>query len=105
MHYYTHPISARPAAPLEHDAHHAPPPPSLRASGGRGGPSEGVKVCDDRSAFPSSLLPPPMCQVDVVVVGSSCVTRAGGRLGKGEGFAELEYGILRWMGPGPHPAT
>jgi len=37
-------------------------------------------------------------KVDVVVVGSSCVTRAGGRLGKGEGFAELEYGILRWMG-------
>jgi 5-formyltetrahydrofolate cyclo-ligase len=37
-------------------------------------------------------------KVDLIVVGSSCVTREGARLGKGEGFAELEYGILRWMG-------
>ena len=40
----------------------------------------------------------PLLQVDLIVVGSSCVTREGARLGKGEGFAELEYGILRWMG-------
>ncbi|GIL93346.1 hypothetical protein Vretifemale_20758, partial [Volvox reticuliferus] len=38
-------------------------------------------------------------KVDLIVVGSSCVDPASGaRLGKGEGFAELEYGILRWMG-------
>jgi 5-formyltetrahydrofolate cyclo-ligase len=30
--------------------------------------------------------------------GSSAVSPNGCRLGKGEGFAELEYGILRWMG-------
>ncbi|KAL6762517.1 5-formyltetrahydrofolate cyclo-ligase family-domain-containing protein [Haematococcus lacustris] len=37
-------------------------------------------------------------KVDLIVVGSSCVDRNGCRLGKGEGFAELEYGVLRWMG-------
>uniref|UniRef100_A0A7S1JBB2 Methenyltetrahydrofolate synthase domain-containing protein n=1 Tax=Eutreptiella gymnastica TaxID=73025 RepID=A0A7S1JBB2_9EUGL len=37
-------------------------------------------------------------KVDLIIVGSTAVTRAGARIGKGEGFAELEYGILRWMG-------
>ncbi|PNH05245.1 Methenyltetrahydrofolate synthase domain-containing protein, partial [Tetrabaena socialis] len=38
-------------------------------------------------------------KVDMIVVGSSCVDpTSGARLGKGEGFAELEYGMLRWMG-------
>eukprot|EP00878_Enallax_costatus_P016918 GHUV01017760.1.p1 GENE.GHUV01017760.1~~GHUV01017760.1.p1 ORF type:complete len:193 (+),score=41.25 GHUV01017760.1:1102-1680(+) len=37
-------------------------------------------------------------KVDMIVVGSSAVSMNGARLGKGEGFAELEYGILRWMG-------
>ncbi|GAB4820621.1 hypothetical protein N2152v2_007667 [Parachlorella kessleri] len=37
-------------------------------------------------------------RVDLIVVGSVAVCRNGVRLGKGEGFAELEYGILRWMG-------
>lgn len=38
-------------------------------------------------------------KVDLIVVGSSAVDpSSGARLGKGEGFAELEYGILRWMG-------
>jgi len=32
------------------------------------------------------------------VVGSSCVSPNGARLGKGEGFAEVEYGIMRLMG-------
>ncbi|CAI5480452.1 unnamed protein product [Closterium sp. Yama58-4] len=37
--------------------------------------------------------------VDMVVLGSVAVDpTTGARLGKGEGFAELEYGILRWMG-------
>mmetsp|Transcript_25105 Transcript_25105/g.65162 ORF Transcript_25105/g.65162 Transcript_25105/m.65162 type:complete len:366 (+) Transcript_25105:233-1330(+) len=37
--------------------------------------------------------------VDLVMVGSVAVNPANGcRIGKGEGFAELEYGILRWMG-------
>lgn len=38
-------------------------------------------------------------KVDMVVIGSVAVNPANGaRLGKGEGFAELEYGMLRWMG-------
>ncbi|CAK9857110.1 unnamed protein product [Sphagnum jensenii] len=38
-------------------------------------------------------------KVDLVVIGSVAVDpTSGARLGKGEGFAELEYGILRWMG-------
>ncbi|XP_009600922.1 5-formyltetrahydrofolate cyclo-ligase-like protein COG0212 isoform X2 [Nicotiana tomentosiformis] len=38
-------------------------------------------------------------QVDLIVIGSVAVDpRTGARLGKGEGFAELEYGMLRYMG-------
>eukprot|EP00191_Tetraselmis_sp_GSL018_P020642 CAMPEP_0177584302 /NCGR_PEP_ID=MMETSP0419_2-20121207/3821_1 /TAXON_ID=582737 /ORGANISM="Tetraselmis sp., Strain GSL018" /LENGTH=351 /DNA_ID=CAMNT_0019073827 /DNA_START=721 /DNA_END=1777 /DNA_ORIENTATION=- len=38
-------------------------------------------------------------RVGLVVVGSVAVNPANGcRIGKGEGFAELEYGIMRWMG-------
>jgi len=38
-------------------------------------------------------------KVDMIVIGSVAVNPANGaRLGKGEGFAELEYGCLRWMG-------
>eukprot|EP00746_Dinoflagellata_sp_MGD_P009664 gnl/MRDRNA2_/MRDRNA2_119711_c0_seq1.p1 gnl/MRDRNA2_/MRDRNA2_119711_c0~~gnl/MRDRNA2_/MRDRNA2_119711_c0_seq1.p1 ORF type:complete len:363 (-),score=75.56 gnl/MRDRNA2_/MRDRNA2_119711_c0_seq1:7-1095(-) len=37
-------------------------------------------------------------KVDLVVIGSVAVNPANGaRIGKGEGFAELEYGMLRWM--------
>lgn len=35
-------------------------------------------------------------KIDVVVIGSSAVNPVtGARVGKGEGFAELEYGIMR----------
>ena len=38
-------------------------------------------------------------QVDMVIIGSVAVNPANGaRIGKGEGFAELEYGMLRLMG-------
>jgi 5-formyltetrahydrofolate cyclo-ligase len=37
-------------------------------------------------------------RVDAIVVGSVAVSINGARVGKGEGFAELEYGLLRWMG-------
>ena len=36
--------------------------------------------------------------VDLMVTGSVAVDRRGTRLGKGEGFAELEYGVLRSVG-------
>ncbi|KAL2636397.1 hypothetical protein R1flu_007876 [Riccia fluitans] len=38
-------------------------------------------------------------KVDLIVIGSVAVDPfTGARLGKGEGFAELEYGMLRYMG-------
>ena len=36
--------------------------------------------------------------IDLMVTGSVAVDRSGGRLGKGEGYAELEYAILRTLG-------
>lgn len=39
-----------------------------------------------------------MKPMDVIVVGSVAVTRAGGRTGKGGGFADLELGIFRELG-------
>ncbi len=37
-------------------------------------------------------------KVDLVVVGSVAVTLSGDRVGKGEGYSELEYAMLREMG-------
>merc|ERR1719265_1197089 len=45
-------------------------------------------------AQPLTLMDRP--KVDMIVVGSSAVNPINGaRIGKGEGFAELEYGIMR----------
>ncbi|XP_074864546.1 methenyltetrahydrofolate synthase domain-containing protein isoform X2 [Carettochelys insculpta] len=37
-------------------------------------------------------------QVDLVVVGSVAVSEQGWRIGKGEGFADMEYGMMASMG-------
>lgn len=37
-------------------------------------------------------------KIDLVVVGSVAVSRSGLRIGKGKGFADLEYAMLRTMG-------
>ncbi len=37
-------------------------------------------------------------RVDLIVVGSVAVTRRGERVGKGEGYSELEYAMLRELG-------
>lgn len=44
-------------------------------------------------------------QVDAIVCGSVAVTRTGGRCGKGEGYSDLEYGILRELGRHPVPVA
>lgn len=42
-------------------------------------------------------------QVDLIVCGSVAVTATGKRCGKGHGYADLEYGILRELGHEPVP--
>jgi 5-formyltetrahydrofolate cyclo-ligase len=44
-----------------------------------------------------------MPKVDLVVMGSVAVTRGGARLGKGHGYADLEYALLRELGNRPVP--
>jgi len=36
-------------------------------------------------------------KIDLVVIGSVVVSREGARCGKGEGFAELEYAMMKYM--------
>jgi 5-formyltetrahydrofolate cyclo-ligase len=44
--------------------------------------------------IPVSKLP----TVDLIVAGSVAVSLEGGRIGKGEGYSEIEYGVLRESG-------
>ncbi len=37
-------------------------------------------------------------KIDMIVVGSVAVSPSGARLGKGEGYSEIEYGVLRELG-------
>ncbi len=41
---------------------------------------------------------PDIPNIDLLVVGSVAVTEAGARAGKGEGYGELEYAMLRMFG-------
>jgi 5-formyltetrahydrofolate cyclo-ligase len=43
--------------------------------------------------------------VDAIVVGSVAVTRDGRRCGKGEGYGDIEFAILRELGHGPVPVA
>jgi 5-formyltetrahydrofolate cyclo-ligase len=44
-------------------------------------------------------------RVDAIVCGSVAVTRDGARCGKGEGYSDLEYAILRELGHPPVPVA
>jgi 5-formyltetrahydrofolate cyclo-ligase len=44
-------------------------------------------------------------RIDAVVMGSVAVTRDGARLGKGHGYADLEYALLRELGNEPVPVA
>ena len=44
-------------------------------------------------------------QLDLIVTGCVAVTRDGRRCGKGEGFSDLEFGILRELGHDPVPVA
>ncbi len=37
-------------------------------------------------------------RIDLIVTGCVCVSRDGGRIGKGEGYSDLEYALLREAG-------
>lgn len=53
-----------------------------------------------RGAFQlgQKISPEKLPAVDLIVIGSVAVSREGDRIGKGEGYAELEYAILRTLG-------
>jgi 5-formyltetrahydrofolate cyclo-ligase len=44
-------------------------------------------------------------QMDAIVAGSVAVTGGGRRVGKGEGYSDLEYAILRELGHDPVPVA
>ncbi|MBK17816.1 MAG: 5-formyltetrahydrofolate cyclo-ligase [Rhodospirillaceae bacterium] len=46
-----------------------------------------------------------MPQVDAIVAGSVAVTRLGKRCGKGEGYSDIEFAILRELGHKPVPVA
>lgn len=52
-------------------------------------------------AVPLEELPP----MDAIVAGSVAVTREGRRCGKGEGYSDLEFAILRELGHPPVPVA
>ena len=54
--------------------------------------SEGVKTFSTPVGLDDEV------KVDLVVMGCAVVTRKGRRLGKGEGFADLEWGMMMTMG-------
>lgn len=58
------------------------------------------KVAAWRGAMEHGRLvsPEEMELIDLVLVGCVAVSRSGGRIGKGAGFADLELGILRELG-------
>jgi len=57
----------------------------------------------DRWAEPVALLDMP--QLDAIVTGCVAVTRGGKRTGKGEGYSDIEYAILRELGHRPVPVA
>ncbi|MCX8203558.1 MAG: 5-formyltetrahydrofolate cyclo-ligase [Nitrososphaeria archaeon] len=49
-------------------------------------------------AYGKPVHPRDLPKVDLIVLGSVAVTKDGWRVGKGEGYAELEYAMLRTFG-------
>ena len=49
-------------------------------------------------SYAQQVAPGDVATIDLVVSGSVAVTAAGARIGKGEGYSDLEYAILRELG-------
>jgi 5-formyltetrahydrofolate cyclo-ligase len=64
----------------------------------RGIPFEAVAPIEGAVEYGIKVHFEEMKPLDIVVVGCVAVTRAGGRTGKGGGFADLELGIFREVG-------
>ncbi|XP_076848661.1 methenyltetrahydrofolate synthase domain-containing protein isoform X1 [Brachyhypopomus gauderio] len=63
--------------------------------------NEELRVCSTSRGVKDFSIPLGLdanIQVDLVVVGSVAVSQEGYRIGKGEGFADLEYGMMAAMG-------
>lgn len=71
------------------------PPKKLRSAASLSGCKEWA------FEVPLSELP----QMDAIVTGSVAATRAGRRCGKGHGYSDLEYAILRELGHAPCPVA
>ena len=88
------------------------PTPRLRSGFQRFDPA---RIPDDRLAEAASLskgdrwaedVPvEELPAMDLVVAGSVAVTRDGCRCGKGEGYSDLEYAVLRELGHPPSPVV
>lgn len=57
-------------------------------------PTEAATI-DGAAAHGTPVSPAAMPAIDLVVTGSVAVTPAGDRVGKGEGYSDLEYALLR----------
>jgi 5-formyltetrahydrofolate cyclo-ligase len=49
-------------------------------------------------SYARQVTPEAVTDIDLVVSGSVAVTEAGARVGKGEGYSDLEYALLRELG-------
>ena len=61
-----------------------------------------LSTCD---AWAQEVALEDMPQVDAIVAGSVAVTRTGKRCGKGEGYSDIEFAILRELGHRPVPVA
>ncbi|XP_074470056.1 methenyltetrahydrofolate synthase domain-containing protein isoform X1 [Sebastes fasciatus] len=66
-----------------------------------GASKEQLRICSSSQGVRDFSVPVELdakVKVDLVVVGSVAVSEKGFRIGKGEGFADLEYGMMAAMG-------
>jgi 5-formyltetrahydrofolate cyclo-ligase len=71
-------------------------------------PDDGIEAAASLSRgdrFAQEVALEDLPELDAIVAGSVAVTRDGRRCGKGEGYSDLEYAILRELGHPPVPVA